>query len=381
MLHALLILLALPTGHDPSHGHDHGHDPEHPGSTRQEVSPRAAAPTGPVHVGRGAHRYRWETDWLELPEGRAGLGPTHGCLVVDNSGRVYLSAESGPAVQVYTREGAPLLSFGEDWGAGLHGMAIATEMHEVEGLDGETRPVAREVLYLAHTARREVLKTTLSGEVLQRYAPPPTEAGLYEEPGQYKPTSVAVAPDGRLFVADGYGRSYVHRYDAQGEYLDSFGGRGEGPEHLNTPHGLWLDTSGERPTLLVADRENHRIARFDLEGGYLGGTDPESGLLRRPCHLQFTGELAVVADLAGRVTLLDRELRLVAHLGDHPDPAQRARYDVPREAWVAGAFCAPHCARIGPKGEIYVMDWNASGRLTRLVPAPEEPESAPQKGH
>ena len=91
----------------------------------------------------------------------------------------------------------------------------------------------------------------------------------------------------------------------------------------------------------------------------------------QPCALQLPGDLAAVADLQGRVTLLDRHWNLIAHLGDNPDPDQRGQFDVPPNAWEPGRFIAPHCAHIGPDGSIYVMDWSIAGRVTRLVPDPE----------
>lgn len=370
--------------HDPLHeSHEHGnhevggheHDSAGAHDRREEPNWKRPKPSEtPVFVGKGSHRYRWDSEWMKLPEGRDWLGGTHGCIVVDRSDRVYLSAERGAAVLVFSRGGELIHSFGEDWGAGLHGLSIETELIDVIDADGEPSKEAREVLYLAHTARQEILKTTLQGEVLMRLAPPPASTALYEDPGHYKPTSVAVAPDGTIFVADGYGLSWIHRYDAAGTYLDSFGGRGEGQEHLRTPHGLWMDRNDRGATLLVADRENHRLARFDLDGKFLEGTDPTQGLLRRPCHVQFHGKLGVVSDLAGRTTLLNERLELVGHLGDNPDASQRAQFNIPPELWREGIFFAPHCARFNSKGELYVMDWNVAGRVTRLLPDPESDE-------
>lgn len=351
-LTALLLSLS-------SHGATFAHDHDHPHHHDQESSwPKPAVSAEPVYVGKGEHRYRWDSTWMKLPAGREWLGSTHGCLVTDRENRLYVSAESGPAILVFAPDGKLERSFGDDWGSGVHGLTIVKE--------GET-----EVLYLAHTNKREVWKTNLDGKILQRFEAPPADAKLYETPEQYKPTSVAVAPNGTVFVADGYGLSWIHRYNAKGEYLDSFGGAGEGPEHLRTPHGLWLDTLSEEPTLLVADRENHRLVRFDLKGEFLAQTDPKSGLLRRPCHVQFLGKLGVVSDLAGRTTLVDENLGLVAHLGDNDKENERANYGVTPDLWREGAFLAPHCARFNSKGEIFVMDWNVAGRLTRLVPAPE----------
>jgi len=337
---------------------------------------RAEAPSQPVYVGTGEHRYLWDSSWVQLPEGQKWLGATHGCITVDKRGRVYASADTGDAVLVFAPDGSLERSFGKNWGPGLHGITLVTESVAVETKPGHFEQVETEFLWLAHTARQEVLKTTLTGEVLKRIGIP-TESGKYADPSRYKPTSVAVAPDGSLFVADGYGLSWIHRYDKAGKYLGSFGGPGDEPKNLRTPHGLWMDVpnrfSKAVPSLLVADRENHRLARFSLSGEFIEQTDPESGLFRRPCHIQFNNEgtLGIVADLAGRITLVDKNLKLIAQLGDNPNEAQRANFSVPPSDWKDGAFTAPHCARFDVQGNIYVMDWNIAGRITKLMPRPE----------
>ncbi|HRV80572.1 MAG TPA: hypothetical protein P5218_04010 [Planctomycetota bacterium] len=380
MLATLLLLcgLAAPLHNGPHDGPHH----EHPQSETPvwEHAPKAS---GPVWVGSGDHRYLWNADWLQLPAERDWLGSTHGCIAIDREDHIYFSADTGPAILIYGRDGKLLRTMGSDWGAGVHGLSLVAERKRTVEADkvpavasGAWAPDDAnwqnygQVLWVAHTARHEVFKTDLTGKVLLRI-PWPEASGHYTDPEQYKPTGVVVGPDGTVLVADGYGRSWVHRFDSEGHYLDSFGGPGDEPQNLNTPHGLWIDWSADVPTLLVADRENHRIVRFSLKGEYLGSSDPSSGLLRRPCHVQFRGDLGVVSDLAGRITLLDRNLELVAQLGDNPKEDQRAQYQVPPQDWREGAFCAPHCAAIDSAGNLYVMDWNIAGRFTRLEPAPE----------
>lgn len=318
-------------------------------------------------VGNERALFLWNSDWLQLPEGREWFGSTHGCMVTDSKDNVYISADAGAAVQVFSKDGKYVRSFGEDWGAGVHGLSIVQEVTEELTAIGAIVNVETEYLYIAQTSTQRVFKTTLDGKLVLELDFP-SASGKYENPASYKPTSVAVAPDGTMFVADGYGLSWIHIYGKDGMYRSSFGGPGDAPSNLRTPHGLWLDTHGETPTLLVADRENHRIARFALDGTFVEGTDSKSGLLRRPCHIQFHGDLAIVADLAGRVTLLDENLKLITQLGDNPDPSQHAQFNLTPDKWKSGAFIAPHCARFDSQGNILVMDWNIAGRITRLEP-------------
>ena len=97
------------------------------------------------------------------------------------------------------------------------------------------------------------------------------------------PTHVAVHPTcDRIYVTDGYSNSHVHIFQkSDGAYLKSFGESGTGAGQFFLPHDvcLWDET-----TLLVADRENHRIQIFDSGlcidlAECLRGSMPENG----PC--------------------------------------------------------------------------------------------------
>jgi DNA-binding beta-propeller fold protein YncE len=312
---------------------------------------RPATTTAPTvfQLGTGANTFTWAGGWGRLPAGMS-YGNTHGGIVTDRKGNVYMNTDSEHAVIVWTPAGEFVKSWGKEFKGGLHGMAIVTEGDQ-------------EFLLMAHTARHEVVKTTLDGQVLWAKGFPET-AGIYQKAAQYLPTAVAVAPDGRFFVADGYGQSWVHLYDQKGDYVRSFGGRGKEPGQMQTPHGLWIDTRGKAPVLLVADRENHRIQRFDLEGKLIDVLTPD---LRRPCGMHQWQDLLVVADLAGRITLLDKDNQLIAHLGENQDQKKWANNGVPREQWVDGQFIAPHAARFDADGNIYVLDWVAQGRFSKLL--------------
>jgi hypothetical protein len=305
-------------------------------------------PAGWQAVGEGDHRYGWDPAWGARPDG-SDLGNTHGGIVVDAAGRIYVNTDTEDAVMVFHPDGRLLDRWGADLAGGLHGMTIA-----------ERRGV--EHLWLTHTGRHEVYETTLGGRVLRTF-PWPEASGKYASAGEFRPTGVAVAPDGRVFVADGYGKGWIHEYTAEGEWTRCWGGPGTEPGRFRTPHGILLDTRGAEPRLVVADRENARLQVFDLDGGLL---EVVEGMFRRPCMAAQRGDELVVADLAGRVTVLDRDNRLVTHLGDQPDTGKRANNGVPRAEWAQGEFLAPHAAAWDARGDLYVMDWLALGRVTRL---------------
>ncbi len=303
---------------------------------------------GPLLLGSGAHTYEWDPAWPRFPEGM-WFGSTHGTVIVDGAGRVYCSTDTPNAVMIFEPDGRYAKSWGKDLAGGVHGMALV-------------RDGGREYLWLAHIGRHEVLKTTLDGEVVQRVGYP-EKSGIYASADQYRPTSVAVAPNGDVYVADGYGLSYIHHYSSKAEFLVSWGGPGTEPGKFRTPHGIWVDTRAKSPVLLVADRENRRLQTFGLEGTPIAVLKPD---VRRPCHFDQRGTDIGIADLDGRVTILDKNDTVIAHLGEQPDPAKRAQNGVSRSEWKDGEFIAPHGLRWDAEGNLYVSEWLAAGRVVRL---------------
>ena len=80
------------------------------------------------------------------------------------------------------------------------------------------------------------------------------------------PTDIAFAPDGSMFMTDGYGNARVHKFSADAQHLFSWGEPGAAPGQFNLPHGVWIDRRGR---VLVADRENDRVQVFDQQGKLL----------------------------------------------------------------------------------------------------------------
>src|SRR5262245_3220490 len=210
-------------------------------ATRQERAP--------IRFHAGAHTFEWVRGWGALPGGKQ-LGNTHGCIVVDKQDGIYPCTDTEDAVVVFDRDGKVLKTFGKELAGGLHGLALVEEG-------------GKQFLLMAHIGRHQVMKGTLDGEILWTLDYP-KESGIYQSADEYKPTSIAPLPDGGFLVADGYGQSWIHRYDKERKYVKSFGGPGTELGKLHCPHGIWVDTRGPQPVLLVADRENGRVQVFDL---------------------------------------------------------------------------------------------------------------------
>lgn len=309
--------------------------------------PDARAITECVRTGEGAWTFESVAGWAKISEGKT-YGPTHGGVAVVKSGEIYTATDGPEGIAVFAADGTLARTVGKEY-SGCHSLLLGEEGGE-------------EFLYAAHLRGHQVVKLRLDGTAVWTLGAP-MESKAYESPDKFQPTSVAVAPDGRIFVADGYGTSLIHVFDAERKWVKSFAGAGKEDGKVQTCHGIAIDARGGEPLLLVCDRENRRLVRFGLEGRFV---DTFAVDLRRPCAVAFQGDAIAVAELEGRVTILDAKGGVLAHLGDNPDEAQRANFGVAPASWKEGIFTAPHGLAFDARGDLLVQDWNQSGRISKL---------------
>jgi hypothetical protein len=206
------------------------------------------------------------------------------------------------------------------------------------------------------------VKMKTYGTVVEKITAPP-EAG-FKTPNEWRLTAAVPAPDGSIFIANGYGDSRLFRFDKNGNYRASFAGKGKTEGLFDCCHGISVDTRYDQPLMLVCDRENRRLCHYDFDGKFVGSITQH---LRRPCQVSFHGDYAVVSELEGRVTILDRDNAPVAFLGDNPHKAQWANYPFQPGDIAPAYFSAAHGCHIDQQANIYVSDWNHTGRVTKLA--------------
>lgn len=303
-------------------------------------------------LGRDEHTYEMVHDWL-MPPAEIKWGDTHG-LAQDRDGRIYVahtvhpSSEKGDAVVVFDEKGAFIESFGAEFKGGAHGLDLRAESGE-------------EFLYHCDTNRRLVVKTNLKGEVIWTIDRARiNESGEYTEGMNWVPTNACFAKNGDVFIGDGYGSSFIHRFDINGNLLGTIARPGRDEGRVNCPHGLWVDARSGEEKLVVADRSNRRLQYFSLDGEHLGFVTEG---MRLPCDFSIRGDLMVVPDLESVVTILDKENTVVAHLGDGKPTNLRG---APREQFIQGKFIHPHDALWLANGDILVAEWVPVGRITLL---------------
>lgn len=308
-----------------------------------------------MKLGAKNHTYELVDNWAQVPAG-VQLGYTH-WVVCDQQDHVHVFNQSKDAVAVFDQDGKFLRSWGAEFAKGAHGMFYTVEQ-------------GKEFLYLVDYEIPVVAKYTLDGKEVFRLKTPPHEA--YAQ-GGYKPTHVCVSPvNGDIYTFDGYGKNLVHRYDAKGAYLNSFGGEGDQPGQMRCPHGgCIVQRPGKAPELYVADRANVRVQVFTPEGKHVRFITGEG--LQYPCNVYTAHGDVYIPDLFGCVIIWGPDDKLVAKLGANPDipevggwPKLAGYPNLPKEQRIPGRFISPHGLGIDSKKDLYVVEWISDGRITKL---------------
>src|SRR6267143_5736978 len=246
--------------------------------------------------------------WGVLDRTHYPVKDCHG-ITEDRNGRiVLLTNNTHNNLVAYDKSGRFLLAWENRFPA-AHGL-------EIEDHQGEDR------YWITDHDLQCVSVCTADGRELHRTGPDAL-ASKYHNLNQYHPTNSAFMPEGDFFISDGYGSSYVHHFDPAGHYISSFGGTGNTPSNLNTPHAVWIDTRSGKPSLLVCDRGNEMLKWFSLSGELqqvvpVPGAQPSNvAPLGGNRRARFKNHIAI-ASLNGMILILDGTQRVVSVVGGEP---------------------------------------------------------------
>ncbi|HEX8040120.1 MAG TPA: 6-bladed beta-propeller [Chryseosolibacter sp.] len=304
-------------------------------------------------IGHGNFRYRVHKAWGNLDPEKTPVKNCHE-MVMDKKGRlIMVTDETKNNIIIYDRSGKLLSTWGNEFPAG-HGLTLFNEGEE-------------QVLFISDNGGR-VVKTTLDGKILMEL-PDPREIGVYENKEMaYKPTETAIAPNGDIYVADGYGSQYIMQYSPKGEFIRRFGGPGDGDENFSTAHGVCIDDRDKNNiTLLCTSRAHNAFKRFSLDGKYLSTIFLPGAFVCRAViddghiyagvcwsRLRYLNQ----TPNSGFVTILDSKDRVVSNPGGTKPVYEKGQLQL----MVQDQPVFQHCHDVCVDGDknLYICQWNAN---------------------
>ena len=200
-------------------------------------------------VGSGDYRFEPVPSWPDLPR-YWSLGACSDAAVNSND-EVHVFARGDRPLTIWNTDGTFISSWGEgSFSPQPHGIFIAP--------DDNVWLVDRDF----HIATEHAPGGTLLRTLGEKLAPSPSFVGRPFN----MPSGLAIAPNGDMFVSDGYGGHRVHKFSPEGELLLSWGRQGDVPGEFALLHNIGVDRTGR---VFICDRENNRIQIFDADGNFL----------------------------------------------------------------------------------------------------------------
>ena len=295
-----------------------------------------------------AHEFEHHKDWLQTPEGIAHVGDSHGEIDVDSKGNFYVSVVGGEkkGIQVYSHEGKYLRNL-PNARDNHHGFTMAQD-------DG------KDVIYAAclNDEKSAFLKLSTEGEILLEI---PMTAIPEEVGKKFALTHADRAPNGDIWLIDGYASDRILIFDKDGTFKSTTAGKAE-PWKFSTAHKFAFDYRYEPARVLICDRANDRLIHLNLDGTFLSVYAEK---IPRPCAVDFHGDLVAVAQLASGISILDKDGKVVKVLGPNDNPKEFNTADVKPEAWREGITTSPHGVTFDKDGNVVTTEWNKWGRILR----------------
>ena len=284
--------------------------------------------------------YEFDGGWGKLPKGYE-FNRVAG-VAVDGNDRVYVFNRSSHPMMIFDKDGDLVEAWDREF-IEPHGAHVDK--------DGN--------IYLVDRDTHVMEKFAPGGELLMTLGTKnePSDTGgtglgeLVAKAGgpNNLPTGVVVSPEGNVFVSDGYANCRVHKYDADGNLLLSWGAPGKiEPGHFHLPHGIGMDNRGR---ILVCDRQNHRIQVFTQDGQHL---DTWSGFRMPTAVVVGPDDTVYVSELESRVSVVDGDGNVLSRWGGE------SSHD-------AGHFIAPHCIAVKSHGDVYVGEVLEGKRIQKFA--------------
>lgn len=330
-------------------------------------------------VGQGKFQYRVNCEWGMQDSEKYPVENCHD-LAMDSQGRIFLVTDHPKNnVLIYSRTGELL----DAWGSmfpGAHSIRIVNENGEeviylvdsgwitnrkwdgvsTDAWDSPTNKVIAQSGFIA--------KLTLDGRLIFTIGHPQT-IGVYTPDQPFRPTDIAVAPNGDLYVTDGYGSDYVLHYSSNGQFIRRWGGANNANAECNLVniHGIEVDFRNPNdPHLIVSSRVECKLKQFNLDGTYRGTIDTAGAHIGGPvfsgdhffapvCWSNINGK---TVDNSGFISVFDKNNQVVANIGGTAPNYQGGQLQPMCSSWDVFNHCHGLC--IDENGVVYVGQWRAN---------------------
>ena len=331
-----------------------------------------------IIIGHNGFTYKVDKNWAKIGTNSYPLINCHE-MVQDSKGQLIMIGDhTHNNIMIFDKSGKLLDYWGTAYGGG-HGLTLSKEGEE-DFLFIVDCGYAQDRTGKTIAQAGQVVKTDVNGRIIFTIGHPRT-IGIYKDTEKFQPTETAVAPNGDIYVADGYGSDYIIQYNAKGQYIRHFGGRNnENKEHnLVNAHGVVVDTRDKNnPTLICTSREENCFKVFTLDGKYIKRIDLPGMYVCRPV-INGDNLYAGVCwskDAAGKrnantgfITILDKDNKVISSPGG--ETPQYKNGILQQTLQMANpVFQHGHDVCIDEDKSIYVCQWNANHtppvKLTRV---------------
>lgn len=307
--------------------------------------------------GHGSHRYHLDTSWCGADVATHPVENCHEMVQVPDGRLFLLTDHPRNNILIFDIDGSLLGSwtFGSETAHGL-----------------SRDPSDPEALWITDNSGK-VFKTDLNGRELL-VLPTAHECGAYSSMAQtYVPTETAVAPNGDVYVADGYGSQSVLRFDRTGRYIGKFGQRSVLPSNPGTfaqVHGIAIDDRGAgAPLLVCTERLKSMFYWFTLEGEFLHSVYLPGVFMSRPvidgdflyagvCFGFRKNDFRMWKD-QGFVVILDADHQVVSVPGGWPPQKGPEAEWRPFGKEAESPLRNVHDVCVDQVGNLYICQWQA----------------------
>ncbi len=312
------------------------------------------SPNGAI-IGHGEHRYRVDLEWCKA---KREVHPVKDCheMVMDAQKRlIMITNEAKNNVLIFDKEGKVL----DAWTLKLRG-GHGLSLDERDG---------KEHLLLCDPGGGRVVKTTLAGAIVLEL-PHAKDCGAYDAVTKYAPTEAVAAPNGDIYVADGYGSQFILHFDASGKFIRKFGGvstQAMNAGKFMQAHGVTIDQRGAEPLVLCTERVRNEFHWYKLDGTYSHSVYLPGAFMSRPV---IAGDLLLSGVCfginpndfrmwreRGFIIILDKNNRVISAPG-----GQQPKYEGDQVSLLLQdqpVFRNVHDVCVDDAGDLYACQWNA----------------------